>query len=191
MLPFAWTSAPPIAAAARPMRQPGSLTARLARSGTISVDVLSSGWQPARPDEAAILGLARPGQRVYVREVCVRRNGQPAVLARSATTRAGIAGPWKGLRKLGRQPLATLLWSDPGIRRGLFEYTRMPGDNHLPARRSCFWRKGQPLVVLEAFVNLPWPAVGWLPRQRRWMATGPQGTGLFRQRRTGFQSTTV
>jgi chorismate lyase len=160
------------------MRQPGSLTARLARSGTISVDVLRSGWQPAHPDEALALGLARPGQRVYVREVRVRRNGQPAVLARSATTRAGILGPWQGLRSLGRQPLATLLWSDPRIRRGPFEYTRLParspGDKRLPARRSCFWRDGQPLVVLEAFVGLPWPAVGWLPRQRRWLADGQQ-----------------
>lgn len=178
MLPLIWTSAPPPAATARPLRQPGSLTARLARSGVISVDVLSSGWQPARPDEAAALGLARAGQRVFVREVCVRRNGQPAVLARSATTRAGVRGPWKGLRSLGRRPLATLLWSDPRIRRGPFEFTRLPATPpsgaSLPARRSCFWREGQPLVVLEAFVNLPWPAVGWLARRRRWLVDARQ-----------------
>ncbi len=175
MPPLIWTSFPPIAANARPMRQPGSLTARLARGGAISVEVLRSGWQPARPDEAAALGLARPGQRVYVREVCVSRNGQPAVLARSATTRAGILGPWRGLRSLGRQPLATLLWSDPRIRRGPFEYTWLPGPSpakRLPARRSCFWRDGQPLVVREAFVGLPWPAVAWLARRRRWLAGG-------------------
>jgi chorismate--pyruvate lyase len=188
MLPIAWTSFPPIAAAARPMRQPGSLTARLARSGTITVDVLSSGWQAARPDEAAALGLARPGQRVFVREVCVRRNGQPAVLARSATTRAGIAGTWRGLRRLGRRPLATLLWTDPRIRRGPFEYARLPGADAWPARRSCFWRDGEPLVLLEAFVGLPWPAVGWLPRRRRWLADA-RHDGV--QRTTGCQSTTV
>lgn len=159
------------------MRQPGSLTARLARGGAVSVDVLRSGWQPARPDEATTLGLARPGQRVFVREVCVRRDGQPAVLARSVTTRAGVAGPWRGLRSLGRQPLATLLWSDPRIRRGPFEYAWLPqqppSGARLPARRSCFWRDGQPLVVVEAFVGLPWPAVGWLARCRRWLAASP------------------
>jgi chorismate lyase len=185
MLPLAWNPAPPIAAATRPMRQPGSLTARLARSGDISVDVLFSGWQPARADEAAALGLARPGQRVFVREVCVRRNGEAAVLARSVTTRKGIRGPWKGLRTLGRRPLATLLWADPRIRRGPFEFSRLADDTGTPTRRSCFWRDGQPLIVLEAFVGLPWPAVGWLPRRRRWIAAGPA------QRVTGFQITTA
>lgn len=170
MLPLAWTSFAPMTPAARPMRQPGSLTARLARSGAVSVDVLNSGWQPARPDEATALGLARPGQRVYVREVCVRRDGAPAVLARSVTTRAGIQGPWKELRTLGRQPLAALLWTDPRIRRGPFEFARLPDGTRPPARRSCFWLDGQPLIVLEAFVGLPWPAVGWLPRRRRWLA---------------------
>lgn len=177
MPPLVWTSSPPIAIATRPMRQPGSLTARLARGGAVSVDVLRSGWQPARPDEATALGLARPGQRVYVREVCVRRDGQPAVVARSVTTRDGVLGPWRGLRTLGRQPLATLLWSDPRIRRGSFEFTWLPAQPpsgaRLPARRSCFWRDGQPLVVLEAFVGLPWPAVGWLARRRRWLAARP------------------
>lgn len=152
------------------MRQPGSLTARLARSGAIGVDVLFSGWQPARADEAAALGLPRPGMRIYVREVCVRRNGEPAVLARSVTTVAGIHGPWKGLRHLGRKPLATLLWTDPRVRRGPFEFAPSTTKGGPPARRSCFWLDGQPLVVLEAFVGLPWPAVDRLPRRRRWLA---------------------
>jgi chorismate lyase len=185
MLPLAWIPSPPIAPATRPMRQPGSLTARLARTGIVSVDVRYSGWQRARPDEADALGLPRPGQRIYVREVCVCRNGEPAVLARSVTTVAGIRGPWKGLRRLGRAPLATLLWTDPRIRRGSFEFTRLPLGTRPPARRSCFWRGGQPLVVMEAFVGLPWPAVGWLPRQRRWIAAGRD------QRTTGFQITTA
>jgi chorismate--pyruvate lyase len=185
MLPLSWIFAPPIATDTRPMRQPGSLTARLARSGTVSVDVRYSGWQTARHDEAAALGLPRAGQRVYVREVCVRRDGAPAVLARSVTTRGGICGPWKGLRTLGRKPLAALLWTDPRICRGPFEFTRLPLGTRPPARRSCFWLDGRPLIVMEAFVGLPWPAVGWLPRQRRWRAT------CRNQRTTGFQITTA
>lgn len=172
MLPIHWTSAPPTAPATRPMRQPGSLTARLARTGAVAVDVRYSGWELARADEAAALGLRRPGQRVYVREVHVLRDGRHAVLARSVTTVAGIRGPWKGLRHLGRAPLATLLWTDPRIRRGPFGFARLPLGARPPARRSCFWRGGQPLIVMEAFVGLPWPAVGWLPRRRRWLA-GP------------------
>jgi chorismate--pyruvate lyase len=170
MLPTSWKPAAPIAPATRPMRQPGSLTARLARDGVVSVDLRFSGWQSARPDEAAALGLARPGRRIYVREVYVCRDGEPAVLARSLTTIAGIHGPWRGLRSLGRRPLATLLWTDPRIRRSPFEFTRLPLGARPPARRSCFWLDGQPLVVMEAFAGLPWPDTGWLARQRRWLA---------------------
>lgn len=170
MIPIAWTPAAPIAPATRPMRQPGSLTARLARNGAITVDLRFSGWQLARPDEAAALGLARPGQRIYVREVYVCRDGEPAVLARSLTTIAGIRGPWRGLRTLGRRPLAALLWTDPRIRRGPFEFARLPLGARPPARRSCFWLDGQALIVMEAFVGLPWPDSGRLQRQRRWLA---------------------
>jgi chorismate lyase len=170
MMPINWTPAAPNAPATRPMRQPGSLTARLARDGTVTVELRFSGWQFARPDEAAALGLSRPGRRIYVREVCVCRGGEAAVLARSLTTIAGIHGPWHGLRTLGRRPLAALLWTEPRIRRGSFEFTRLPLGTRPPARRSCFWLKGQPLVVMEAFVGLPWPDAGLLPRQRRWLA---------------------
>lgn len=176
-----WIPAPPIHAATRPLRQPGSLTARLARSGRVTVDVLASGWQPASADEAAALGLPRAGMRIYARLVCVRHDGKAAVLARSVTTVEGIRGDWKRLRQLGRRPLATLLWSDPRIRRGRFEYARLlAGDplaraisHHvsLPARRSSFLRNGEPLIVMEAFVDLPWPSLAWTARRRRWTAT--------------------
>lgn len=162
------------------MRQPGSLTARLARSGAVSVDVLASGWHPASADEAAALGLPRAGLRIYARLVCVRRDGEPAVLARSITTVKGSRIAWKRLRHLGRRPLATLLWSDPRIRRGPFEFARLSSADPLaqatglkaplPARRSAFWNDGEALVVLEAFVGLPWPATEWQARRRRWTA---------------------
>lgn len=162
------------------MRQPGSLTARLARSGTVSVDVLASGWQPASVDEAAALGLPRAGLRIYARLVCVRRDGAPAVLARSITTVKGSRTTWKRLRHLGRRPLATLLWSDPRIRRGPFEFSRLATTDPLaratgiprpvPARRSAFWNNGEALIVMEAFVGLPWPATSWQARRRRWTA---------------------
>ncbi len=181
MRPILWTPAPPIAPNTRPLRQPGSLTARLAHSGKVTIDLRFSGWQAARPDEARALGLPHPGMLIYVREVRVLRNGAPAVLARSVTTRAGIDGPWRALRHLGRQPLATLLWSDPRVRRGAFEYTRLTAFGRLPTRRSCFWRQGLPLIVLEAFMDLPWPEVGRLPRRRSWLA---QQAFVSRFRRT-------
>ena len=149
------------------MRLPGSLTARLAERGEVSVEVLYSGWDQGRPDETAALGLHRPGQRLYAREVCIRLDGVAAILARSVTSVEGIKGPWKNLRHLGRKPLADLLWAQPLIHRGAFEYTRLPathpllwaggGKVSLPARRSCFSLQGKKLIVLEAFLGQPWP----------------------------------
>lgn len=172
MLPLRRTTAPPFATAMRPMRHPGSLTAWLAKRGKVSVDVLFSGWDAARPDEAWELGL-RSGQRVYAREVCVRCNGVAAVLARSVTRIAAAKSAWSGLHRLGRRPLADLLWSNPRIVRGAFGYFRLPVTHPLlrqigelmplPARRSTFRLRGEELIVLEAFVGLPWPIDDWPP----------------------------
>ena len=182
MPPLRWKSSPPSAPTERPLRHPGSLTARLARLGKVTVDVLKSRSHLASRDEAEGLGLPRPGLRLYVRRVCVRLDGKPAVLAESVATLKGVTGPWKGLRRLGNRPLAALLWSDPRIRRGPFQYVRLPASHPLmrqswvktplPARRSCFWLHGQPLLVMEAFVGLPWHQAGLMPRRRQWLAHG-------------------
>lgn len=179
-LPFRWTPAAPFGPRHSPMRLPGSLTARLARHGRVTLDVLASGWRRARLDEVRELGLAHAQQRVYSRQVCIRLDGRAAVLADSVTTRAGINGPWRGLRRLGNRPLAALLWTDPLIRREAFRFTRAPVDapplaghgqaRPLPARRSRFYRGGEPLLVMEAFLALPWPHAGLAPRKRSWLA---------------------
>lgn len=167
MLPLNWTPSPPFNPSAHPIRKSDSLTARLAKSGRVSVDVLASGWDAARPDEAAKLGLRHAGQRLYAREVCLRRDNIAAVFARSVTTIASAKGLWKGLPLLGNKPLATLLWTNPLIYRGPFEFSRISfndpllchfnGNQSLLARRSSFWLQGQQLIVLEAFIGLPWP----------------------------------
>ena len=177
MLPLRWTPAAPFGPAFSPLRQPGSLTARLARHGRVTVDVLASGWRPARADEIHDMGIDRAGERIYARRVCVRLDGHPAVLADSVTTRAGVNGPWRGLRNLGNRPLAALLWTAPLIGRSPFRFVRvgpdflpLPGQERpLPARRSRFCRGGEPLLVLECFLGLPWPRGGLLPRKRGWL----------------------
>ena len=162
------------------MRLPGSLTARLALHGRVGLEVLTSGWRRARADEVRELGLAHVGERVFSRSVRLLLDGNTAVLADSVTTRAGIRGPWRGLRRLGSRPLATLLWTDPLIRREPIRFAHLPrtmfpaavpeAGGKLPARRSRFCREGEPLLVLEAFVSLPWPHGGLAPRRRRWLA---------------------
>lgn len=179
MLPPQWRPAPAAGTHSQALRRPGSLTARLACHGQVSVQVLASGWRPARADEAEQLGLPGPGRRLYARMVCIRVNGQVAVLADSVTTAQGIAGPWRGLRRLGNRPLATILWTDPLIRREPFQFARLGPTRTLlrrgghaaalPARRSRFWRNNEPLLVLEAFAGLPWPYPGLLARRRGWI----------------------
>lgn len=178
MLPPRWRPAPPAGTDAHALRRPGSLTARLARHGSVTVEVLASGWRAARADEARLLGLSGPGQRLYARMVRIRVDGRVAVLADSVTTARGIAGPWRGLRRLGNRPLATILWTDPLVRREPFQFARLEPARPLlrrdgraealPARRSRFWLDGQPLLVLEAFAGLPWPHPGLSGRRRGW-----------------------
>jgi len=95
----------------------------------------------------------------------------PVIFARSLTAARHLAGPWRSLRGLGSQPLATMLFSDPRITRGPLEFARI--DNraslyrraaelldtrlHDPtetlwARRSVFTSAGAPLLVSELFL---------------------------------------
>jgi len=151
----------------------GSLTARLRALGDFQVSVLSQSWQQALPDEAAALGLGRP-RRVYVRQVCLRLEGTAVVLARSTIGRRASRGAWRLLRQLRERPLGAALWSDPRIRREHLEFAWLPVTHPLicrspqpaatPARRSRYWLRGQPLVLVEAFL----PAIDqWTPGRVR------------------------
>lgn len=112
----------------------------------------------------------------------------PCVLARSVTTLSASHGTWQGIRRLGRRPLADILYHDPGIVRSQFEISRIGraqglhgtvirarplltasgGDDlcervqavaTLLARRSVFWRGHQPLLVSECFLPAFWSLV--------------------------------
>lgn len=161
------------------LQAPGSLSARLAATGQrFGVQVLSQGRQPLRADEAQALGAAR--QRVgYAREVMLRVDDRPMVLARTVTLHANSLGAWRSLRGLGTRPLADVLFTRSGITREPLSFTRlMPAGrlqrhvamrwqqatgDPLPqrgpsARRSVFRRRGCALLVMEVFAA---PAACW------------------------------
>jgi len=159
------------------LQAPGSLSARLAATGSrFSVQVLGQGRAPLTADEARALG--HPAQRVgYMREVLLRVDGAPRVLARSVTGLADSHGAWRAVRGLGTRPLADVLFKRLGIARAQLSYAKLTpasapqraarklwlkatGEHlalrALPARRSAFRRGAESLLVMEIFVAPDW-----------------------------------
>ncbi|MBV8604464.1 MAG: chorismate lyase [Pelomonas sp.] len=154
------------------LRAPGSLSKRLARTGTdFEVEVLSQGVQPLRARERSALGLPRHGCTI-VREVILRVDGVPLVWARSSLHQSALAGPWKAIKGLGSRPLGHLLYEDPRVvrselqprRLARFGHTRRqmarqwraatgapPSPAMLWSRNSVFTRYGAQLRVMELF----------------------------------------
>jgi chorismate--pyruvate lyase len=160
---------------------PGSLTTRvIARHGPMRVEVLQTRMRIPNEDEYEALG--RPTHKLaYVREVLLHAGGQRVVMAHSIVGRADLRGAWNRVRTLGTRPLATALFADPVVARGLFEFARLDSRHPLwkrasrllgrplPvlwARRSLFRRRGRPLMVTEVFLpGLVDPPPNPLPRE--------------------------
>jgi len=144
--------------------RPGALTGGLRRLGELNLQVIREYACGAPPDEAA--GLHQPARTpVWVREIRMSLAGTPVVAARSLTLLTASHGVWQGMRQLRARPLADMLYHDPHITRSDFAMARlraplafytalhqqMPMAAPLFARRSVFWRHGQPLMVAECF----------------------------------------
>jgi len=146
----------------------GSLSERLRAvcAAGFRVERLHQGLAPAWPDERKALHLAA-GERTLVREVLLYCGETPVVFARSLAAARHLDGPWRSLRGLGARPLASMLFADPRIARGVLEFCRLdarralqrramaavPGlPRELWARRSVFCRERAPLLVSEVFL---------------------------------------
>jgi chorismate--pyruvate lyase len=173
----AWLSAAP--AHSDPWRPwlvyPGSLTRRIVEhAGAMRVELIAQRPLLPNADEYGVLG--RPQQRLaFVREVVLHARARPVVLAHSIVARADLDRAWHALRGLGTRPLAVMLFSDPRVQRGPFEFARIDPRHPLwrrathligaklptlRARRSRFTLHGRPLVVTEVFL----PALAELGR---------------------------
>lgn len=172
-----WTSLPPLArrrgAIGQLLGTRGSLTAALRRHGATTVTVLRQRLARAHRDEVGLLD-PRPHARLMVREVLLRVNGEPWVFAH---TLANVPAQ-RLLRRAGRRPLATVLFTDPKVSAGGLYYRALPFDHalvrkaavlsspkgisfgpptsaarlKLPARRALFVRGAARLVVTEVFL---------------------------------------
>jgi chorismate--pyruvate lyase len=148
----------------------GSLTARLkAHSETFRVQCLHQRTALCLSDEAAAIGLHRPG-RVWEREVLLRCDNTPAVFGHTVVPMSATAADWPLFSALGERSLGTTLFGDPMVRRGVLEFARLreghplaqreraalglsaPQAHILYARRCLYQRRQGTLLVTEVFL---------------------------------------
>lgn len=148
----------------------GSLTARLtAHSHVFRVQRLHQRTARCLADEAAAIGLHRPGQ-VWEREVLLRCDNTAAVFAHTVVPLSATASDWPLFSALGERSLGTTLFGDPLVWRSVLEFARLReghplaqraraalGDeaaqpNILYARRCHYRRRRGTLLVTEVFL---------------------------------------
>jgi chorismate--pyruvate lyase len=147
----------------------GSLTARLmAHSDQFRVQRLHQHTARCLQDEAAAIGMARPG-RVWEREVLLRCDGRPVVFAHTVVPMTATASDWPLFSALGERSLGSTLFKDPQVSRGELEFARIraghplmaracaalgvvPGEQLLYARRCLYRRHQGTLLVTEVFL---------------------------------------
>jgi len=156
----------------------GALTEGLRGLGCLELEVLRETVTLASPDECLAMNLPTT-QQLHIREVCMHIDQIHCVVARSLLTPQGYSGAWQSIRRLGKRPLADLLYRDRRVTRSHFETTRVTRFHPLGAvaarqlntttpgilcgwqppawaRRSVFWREGEPLLVSECFLPAFW-----------------------------------
>ncbi|WP_244813901.1 chorismate lyase [Caballeronia sp. Lep1P3] len=147
----------------------GSLTAHLRTLGTVTVDVTREAVDTPWHDESRALGITRRTP-VWTREVTLKVDGVPFVVAHSIVALSHSTGVWQSMRRLRTRPLAELLYSDSSVSRSalvsrvltarhpLYRLAvRQAQTNHaLVARRSVFVRHGAPLMVTECMLDALW-----------------------------------
>ena len=165
--PDAWRQMPPGGALRPWITDRGSLTARIV-AHVSDFNLLRLSQRLARPnrDEIRALGL-HAGELAMIREVLLRDGGLPLVFAHTAARPRDLRGAWRGLSRLGEQPLAEMLFHDPTVTRMPMEYKLLRAPNVFLqsirrhalitpdacwARRSVFLKAGRPLLVTEVFL---------------------------------------
>ena len=133
----------------------GSLTQRLVKlsEGQFRVEVIRQGWYLPTRSEAKALGM-RSRQYALIREVQLFGKEQIWVYARSIIPATTLTGRQRQLRMLGNRSLGSLLFSDPSMRRGPLQVSRLQLQDQRPvwARRSLFYLSNKPLLVCEVFL---------------------------------------
>lgn len=147
----------------------GSLTARLKKNcHDFQVKILNEGWQKPFANECNALGIT-PAELVFVRHVHLCCGDNAAIFARTVIPNASLVGGLSHLTQLGDRPLGELLFSVPGIERGMLEvacfepqssfYDTLVGPTNMKVRQTLWGRRSVfvidhcPLLVSEIFLS--------------------------------------
>lgn len=132
-----------------------SLTQHLiaASQGHFKVRLIKQGWGRPTHSEARALNIP-PRQLAVIREVQLLGNDQVWVYARSVIPASTLTGRERQLHHVGNRSLGSVLFSDPTMRRGPLQISRLTlsDGQSVWARRSKFYLSGKPLLVCEVFL---------------------------------------
>lgn len=152
----------------------GALTVGLRELGRLQLRVLRESIALPSPDERIAMHLCSR-EPAHVREICLSINEVDCVVARSIVSMQAWRSSWQAVGNLGRRPLADILYEDRRVSRSVFQSARLRLPHPLAhlallldpnsrghrshgywARRSVFWRGGEPLLVAECFLPAFW-----------------------------------
>jgi len=146
----------------------GSLTRKLEKycKGNFNLNLKNQSWRRPLQDEANVLGL-RSGEYALIREIYFKCNATPWVYGRSIIPARTLRGAQRRLAYWGQRSLGSYLFSEQKTFRGQMEIAKIsPPDtlfhltvnsdtchaNLLWGRRSIFYIKNKPLLVVEVFL---------------------------------------
>ena len=147
----------------------GSLTSRLARycKGNFNLRLKGQVWQRPLLEETNALQLRR-GSYALVREIYLQCNDVPWVYGRSIIPARTCTARERRLAFWGQRSLGNYLFSGRNTRRSEFEIAVIPpqdrlfhlagkgmasGSSPLWGRRSIFYIRNKPLLVVEVFLD--------------------------------------
>jgi len=150
------------------LQETGSLTQHLAKfcKDDLQLRLKNQSWQRPLQDETKILKL-RMGEYALVREIYFKCNKIPWVYARSIIPTRTLRGAQRRLAHWGDRSLGSYLFSEHTIFRGKIDIATIPQKNRLFklaidnlndenkilwGRRSIFYIKNKPLLVVEIFL---------------------------------------
>lgn len=135
-----------------------SLTDKLRKLGTLSVEVLEDAWGTPTARERQRLKL-NPRHAARIRTVLLKVDGITVIYARSIIPARSIRGHWRQIKHLKNKPLGGYLFQHRTLSRSKIEVTQLPKamfpsqDQTVWARRSVFHLFGPGILVNEAFFD--------------------------------------